>query len=72
MTELRCKVDGHNAVIVGYGPGPRGVPKAIVIVSGELKAVKLKHIELLGLPDDLRPKPKLKIADSSGSGSGFA
>lgn len=63
VTELVCRVGGKNAMIVGYGPGLHGVPKAIVVVDGELRAVKLKHIQLVDLPVDLRAKDKSREKD---------
>ncbi len=60
MTNLLCKIDGKPAIIVGYGPGPKGEPKAIVILNGELRAVKLKHIELENIPEEYQKAPKLR------------
>lgn len=51
---LLVKVHGQESVIVGYGPGTAGQPKAIVILDGQLHAVELKDIELQRLPKQLR------------------
>jgi hypothetical protein len=44
--KIFCKVHGKSAVVVGYAPGRKGRPMAIVIVDGKLKDVRLKDIEL--------------------------
>ena len=41
-----CQVHGKPAVVVGYGPGRKGRPRAIVITQGLLKDVALKDIVL--------------------------
>lgn len=54
--KIPCKVNGQAALIVGYVPGRKGRPMAMVITQGELKAVRLKHIELGELPERLQAK----------------
>lgn len=44
--KIFCHVHGKPAAIVGYGPGRKGRPRAIVITEGHLKDVALKDIEL--------------------------
>ena len=44
--KIFCKVNGKPSVIVGYGPGRKGRPRAIVISEGKLRDVGLKDIEL--------------------------
>ena len=53
---LFVKVNNQDTVIVGYGPGIAGQPKAIVILDGALHAVELKDVELQRLPKPLRRK----------------
>lgn len=58
--KLPCRVDGKPALIVGYSQGPDDKVHAVVIVEGQLKAVRLKEIELQNVPEGLeRPKPKI-------------
>jgi len=58
--KLPCKVDGKAAMIVGYASAKRGKVYAVVLTQGELKAVRLKEIELLNVPEDLTAGPKIK------------
>lgn len=51
---LLVKVNGKPTIIVGYGPGEGGVPKAIVVLDNRLHAVALSDIELPKLPKRLR------------------
>jgi hypothetical protein len=44
--KIFCRVNGKQAVIVGYGPGRKGRPRAIVIANGKIQDVALKDIEL--------------------------
>ena len=44
--KIACKVQGKAALVVGYAPGKKGRPMAIVICDGQMKAVKLRHIDL--------------------------
>lgn len=44
--KIFCQVHGKQAVVVGYGPGRKGRPRAIVISEGTLKDVALKDIVL--------------------------
>ena len=46
MVKIFCQVHGKSAMIVGYGPGRKGKPVAIVISGGVLKSVRLKDIIL--------------------------
>lgn len=50
-----CKVYNKPAVIVGYAPGRKGRPLAIIIAEGKLKSVRLKDI-VLDKPETLRLK----------------
>lgn len=65
MTQILCKVAGRKAMIIGYGPGEAGQPKAIIISDGVLQAVNLNEIELVDVPKPLRKKRKSKKALSS-------
>jgi hypothetical protein len=40
---------GEEGFIVGYGPGKKGRPLAIVVVNEKLRAVKLRGLELVGV-----------------------
>ncbi len=51
--KLACRVNGKDGLIVGYAQGKRSKVLAVVICSGELRAVRLKDIELLNIPDGL-------------------
>jgi hypothetical protein len=44
--KIFCHVHGKQAVVVGYAPGRKGRPMAIVITEGKLKPVRLKDIVL--------------------------
>lgn len=44
--KIFCQVHGKQAVIVGYGPGRKGRPRAIVMTEGKLKDVALKDVVL--------------------------
>lgn len=44
--KIACKVQDKPALVVGYAPGKKGNPMAIVICDGKMKAVKLRHIDL--------------------------
>lgn len=55
---LLCKIHGRPAAIVGYGPGEKGQPRAIVVMDGGLKAIRLDEVELPKLPKALRRKLK--------------
>lgn len=50
---IPCTVFGHSAFVVGYAQGKKAKPMAIVIMLGKLQAVKLKHIDLGKLPEEL-------------------
>lgn len=52
--KLPCHIAGKAALIVGYAPGRKGRPMAIVITQGTLKAVRLKDVELGELPEKLQ------------------
>lgn len=54
--KLPCQVNGKPALIVGYGPGKKGRPMAIVITAGALRAVRLRDIVLGELPEELCAK----------------
>jgi hypothetical protein len=49
---FRCQVRGERAMVVGYCPGKKGKIYAIVALGGKLRAVKLKHIELVDEHED--------------------
>ena len=57
--KIPCKVNGKPALVVGYAPGKKNRPLAIVISEGMLKPVRLKDIELDELPEQLK-SPKLR------------
>lgn len=44
--KIFCTVHGKDAVVVGYAPGRKGRPKAIVITEGKLVDVRLKDVVL--------------------------
>lgn len=44
--KIFCTVHGKQAVIIGYAPGRKGRPRAVVICSGKLVDVALKDIVL--------------------------
>jgi hypothetical protein len=46
MKRIFCKVHGKPAVIVGYAPGRKGKVMAVVMIEGQIRAVKLRQIEL--------------------------
>lgn len=52
--KIFCTVNGKPAVVVGYGPGRKGRPIAIVITEGQLKATRLKEV-VLDKPDEIIP-----------------
>jgi hypothetical protein len=54
--KIACKVFGKPGLVVGYAPGKKNRPLAIVITEGMLKPVRLKDIELVNVPDDLTAK----------------
>ena len=60
--KILCKVHGKPAMIVGYGPGRKGRPMAIVVTKGKLEAVRLRDIDLSDVPQDLGKVVKLKEA----------
>lgn len=60
--KILCKVSGKPAMIVGYGPGQKGRPVAIVITQGRLKSVRLKDIDLNDVAQDFGKVIKLKDA----------
>jgi hypothetical protein len=45
---LLVNVHGKEGLVVGYAPGKKGRPLAIVVIDGKLQAVKLRNLELLG------------------------
>lgn len=55
--KIFCHVNGKAAIVVGYGPGRKGRPMAIVISDGKLKAVRLKDIDLdeKQAPENIEP-----------------
>lgn len=55
--KLPCRVKGHPAMIVGYANAKRAKLYAVVITQGELRAVRLRDIELLNVPVDLAKSP---------------
>ena len=57
--KIFCQVHGKPAVVVGYAPGRKGRPRAIVIASGKLQDVALKDIIL---DSNLRELPLKKEA----------
>lgn len=42
--KIFCHINGKQGVVVGYGPGRKGRPMAIVLVNGQLKAMRLKDV----------------------------
>jgi hypothetical protein len=63
---IDCKVNGKPAVVVGYAPGQKMRPIAIVICDGELKGVKLKDLDLGDLPDQLGVGKLVKLPKREG------
>lgn len=62
--KLPCKVNGKPALVVGYAPGKKGRVMAVVITQGELRAVKLRQVQLGALPEALAAKI-VKLRDAS-------
>lgn len=60
--KILCKVHGKPAMIVGYGPGRKGRPVAILISEGKMKSAPLKDIDLNEVPQDLGKVVKIKEA----------
>lgn len=60
--KIPCKINGQPALIVGYAPGRKGRPMAMVITQGQIKAVRLKAIELGELPEPLQARV-VKMSD---------
>ena len=65
--KLPCRVAGKAALIVGYAPGRKGRPMAMVITQGALRAVRLKDVELGELPEGLRANV-VKMPEKAASG----
>lgn len=51
--KIFCHVNQKPALIVGYAPGRKGKPVAIVITEGVLKSIRLKDLDLGQLPTQL-------------------
>lgn len=49
--KIYCHVNAKQSVVVGYGPGRKGRPMAIVLCEGKLKAIRLKDV-IVDLPDE--------------------
>ena len=70
---LLVKVHDREALIVGYGPGEAGSPRAIVLMDGALSAVPLSDVEVImkqipkRLRRKLRKKPELTLISASGA-----
>ena len=62
--KIPCLVNGKAAIIVGFGPGRKGRPMAMVITQGAMKAVRLKDIILEELPEQLASVTKLREVKS--------
>jgi hypothetical protein len=60
--KILCTVNGKAAVIVGFAPGRKGRPMVVVVTQGQLKAVRLKDIDLENVPNDLGKVVQLKEA----------
>ena len=58
--KIFCKVHGKDAVVVGYGPGRKGKPRAIVIAEGKLIDVALKDIVLDKPDNNVEPMRRAK------------
>lgn len=66
--KIFCKVHDKPAVVVGYGPGKKGRPTAIVITEGQMKAIRLKDVVLGELPEQLLSRPKaVNLREASGA-----
>jgi hypothetical protein len=39
---------GEEGMVVGYAPGRKGSPLAIIAVENKLRAVKLRNLEIVG------------------------
>lgn len=57
--KLACKVHGKSAMIVGYAQAKRCKVMAIVVCEGALRAVRLKDITLLNVPEELQAEDKV-------------
>jgi hypothetical protein len=44
IVKIFCRVHDKPAVVVGYAPGRKGKPKAIVLCEGKLYDVALKYV----------------------------
>ena len=50
---LLVRYQGLDGAVVGYAPGPKGVPLAVVVTNSKLVYAKLEELELLQLPRKL-------------------
>lgn len=51
--KIACTVRGNPAYIVGYSQGRKNKTLAVVIMLGQLHAVKLRDVDLGKLPEEL-------------------
>lgn len=54
--KLSCKIGGKDALIVGYAQGRKSKVMAVVICEGELRAVRLRDVQLQDVPEGLEKK----------------
>lgn len=40
--------NGDEGIIVGYGPGKKGRPLAMILIDGKIRATKLRAFEIVG------------------------
>lgn len=70
---LLVRYKGQDGAIVGYAPGPKGVPLAVVVTNSSLVYAKLEELELLQLPRKLaRLEAKNARAKRKANGQQFA
>jgi hypothetical protein len=63
--KLPCTIHKKPALVVGYAPGRKGKPMAVVICEGKLVAVKLKDVDLGEMVADLQRKHMVRDLDSA-------
>jgi hypothetical protein len=66
---LLVRYNGIDGAVVGYAPGPKGVPLAVVVSNSKLVYAKLEELELLQVPRKLaRREAKAKRLSRKANG----